>query len=229
MIGMSTEINMSRFLNIDGESPMRRILPTIVCLLLAACVTETTTVDGTYQRSRQDTSKKSRPAPTGDRDPGDTIKLPPEVMQELISFVNRKHFLIADRIEVDASRVPFHSSMVPVNDDRYVETLEMEVGSSEENAVGMLIRSRSKRPLVERDRPRLRIGDGLELVAGREIRIRTYSMIDRKRPVFIRIQGVGHAVYRDEQTGERIEKDAIAIRAEVVEGKDGPQFRTQVL
>jgi hypothetical protein len=225
MIGMSTEMNTSRFLNIAGDTPMRRILLPVVCLLFAACVTETTTVGGPPPRNER--PAEEAPPPKKERDPGETVKLPPEVMKELIGFVNRKHFLLADLIEVDASRVPFQSAMVPVNDDRYVESVEM--GNVEENAVGMLLRSRTKRPMVSRDRPTLQVGDGLMLVAATEIMVRTYNKVDRKRPVFLLIQGIGHAVYRDEATGKRTEKDAIAIRAEVITGKDGYEFRSKIL
>jgi hypothetical protein len=205
---------------------MRSILLPILTLLLAACVTETTTrrVDNTPPRNAN--AKPSRNDTSG-RGKDETIKLPPEIMEELIQFVNRKHFLLADRIEVDASRVPFQSAMVPVNDARYVETIEM--ANTRENARGMLIRSRSQRPLVERDFPRVRIGDGMQLVSTKEIRVRTYNDIEKRRPVFLRIQGIGHAVYRDETTGRRIEKDAIAIRAEVVAGSDGLKFSSKVL
>ena len=55
------------------------------------------------------------------------------------------------------------------------------------------------------------------------------AIVDRNRPVFLRIQGIGHAVYRDEETGRRLEKDAIAIRAEVVKGRNGLEFRSNVL
>ncbi|MEN8150517.1 MAG: hypothetical protein ABFS86_11890 [Planctomycetota bacterium] len=223
---MSTKLNMSRFLHIDGETSMRFALLPVVCLLLASCVTETT-VGGARASSRDEAPRDESPAPAKERDPGDTVKLPPEVMKELIGFVNRKHFLLADHIEVDASRVPFQSAMVPVNDKRYVETVEM--GNVAKNAVGILIRSKSKRPLVERDFPKLRVGDGLDLVANREIKVRTYNDIDRNRPVFLQIRGVGHAVYRDEATGKRIEKDAIAIRAEVVKGRNGMEFRSKIL
>ena len=206
---------------------MRCILLPALCLVLVACVTETTTVGGMNSMDREDNSAEPAPQTREDRDPGETVKLPPEVMKELIGFVNRKHFLLADRIEIDASRVPFQSAMVPVNDKRYVESVEM--GNVSENAVGMLFRARSKRPLIERDYPRIRVGDGMDLVAVREMEVRTYNGIDRNRPVFLRIQGIGHAVYKDETTGKRIEKDAIAIRAEVVKGKNGMEFRSKIL
>jgi hypothetical protein len=206
---------------------MRRILLPVLTLLLVACVTETTTVRTPNTPPRNAKAKPSPSVPAESNGKDEKIKLPPEIMKQLIAFVNRTQLLLADRIEVDVSRVPFQSAMIPVNDVRFVETVEM--ANTYENATGMLIRARSKRPLVERDFPRLRIGDGLELVANREIRVRTYSDIDRKRPVYLKIQGVGHAVYRDETTGKRIEKDAIAIRAEVVEGPDGLIFRSKVL
>lgn len=206
---------------------MRRLLLAAGCFLLVACVTETTTIGGPGSSYQREEPGNTRPEPQEKSDPGEMVSIPPEVMKELIAFVNRKHFVVADRIEVDASRVPFQSAMVPVNDQRYVQTVEM--GNVAKNAVGMLIRSKAKHPLVERDFPKLRVGDGMDLVANREIHVRTYNEVNRDRPVFIRIQGIGHAVYRDEASGKRIEKDAIAIRAEVVRGKNGLEFRSKIL
>jgi len=205
---------------------MRCFLLPVLTLLLAACVTETTTVRPSNTPPRNAKAKPSESVPAGNAGKDEKIKLPPEVMDKIIAFVNQKHFLLADRVEIDISRVPFQSAMIPVNDARYVETVEM--ANTYENATGMLIRARSKRPRLERDFARVRIGDGLELVSGKEIRVRTYSDIDKKRPVFLKIQGIGHAVYRDETNGRRIEKDAIVLSAEVVDGPEGFTFRSKI-
>jgi len=204
---------------------MRVTLLLLTALLIAACVTETRSPYGDSARDRssggEDRGRESR------GDPGETVSLPHDVLKAIEEFVNRSHFLIADRIEVDATRIPFQAEMVLVNDNRYVETVEL--GNVRQKAMGFLLRARSQRPLLERERPRIRFGDGMELVAMREIQVRTYNAVDPERPVYIRIQGVGHAVYRDEESGRRIEKDAIAIRGEVVPGRDGLVFRQVIL
>jgi hypothetical protein len=157
---------------------------------------------------------------------GDVVAVPDAVVRELMAFVNRRHFLLADRIEVDASRIPFQAAMVPVADPSYVDSVEL--GNEDAKAVGLLIRSRSVVPMVERDFPRLRCGDGMDLVAVREIAVRTWNEVRNDRPVFITIRGVGHAVYRDEASGRQIRKDAISLVAEAVPGRGGLELRTSV-
>lgn len=202
-------------------------------LALAACVSETQTrktgnfafkpppQEGPGQGQRAAAPKAP---PTGHKG---MISVPNEVFDELKSFVDRERVILADRIEVDASRIPFQRFMVPMADGIYVE--QIEVVATRERAAGMIIRPKGgRRAMVAREFPRLRLGNGTELVAGKEILVRLYTEVDPGRPMFVKITGVGNAVYREPQSGERLEQDSVQMVAEVVDGPAGPKFRQRV-
>lgn len=157
------------------------------------------------------------------------ISIPEEQMREIMAFVNKEQFLIADRVEIDASRVPFQVAMVTVVDPGYVEKVELV--SQRDMTSNIILRARSAKPFVERDFPRVRVGDGIDLVAGREIRMRTHSRVDRARPVFLHVRGTGHAVYKDGTTGQRLEKETgtILVAIELVETSPGKYRLTKVV
>ncbi|MHC4859169.1 MAG: hypothetical protein ACYTDY_03655 [Planctomycetota bacterium] len=167
-----------------------------------------------------DNSRKK--GPEGDR----IVKIPEAVMDQVRGFVNRPQIFIADRIEVDASRIPFQVAMVPLADPEYVQTIEL--AAPRLKATGFLLRCLVDQPMVERDYARLRVGDGIDLVASREIQLRTYSEVDPKRPAFLRIRALGHAVYKDEEEGRRLERDAITLDAAVISVSEGMKFRKRV-
>jgi hypothetical protein len=206
-----------------------RISSVALLLLSGACVSETT-YRGEPNRPIDEPTRVPPANQVEKNDPPakeDIISLPKEVMAQIIGFVNQKQWMMADKIEIDMSRIPFQASMVPVNDDNYVESVE--VSNPKQRAVGMLMRTRAKVPSVERDFPRLRLGDGTDLVANREIQVRIFNRIeDRTRPVWIKIVGTGHASYRDDETGREIKGDSVTMRAEVIHGPKGPVFRESI-
>ncbi len=208
----------------------KRLLPAaVLLLLLTACASERGRTRLTWRdepgpAGSADAPGEPRPA-SSSRGEGGVVRIPEEVMRDLMAFVNTQKVLIADRIEVDASRIPFQMALVPVFDPDYVQRVEVAVPGV--NAKGLLLRTRARVPSVERDFPRLRLGDGIDLVATREIRTRTYSEVDRTRPVFLKIQARGHVVYRDE-SGRRIERDSLVLEASAVLRGETMVFRRSI-
>jgi hypothetical protein len=204
----------------------------VAALALVACVSETQTrKTGNFafkpppkEGTGQPAAAAPKPPPTGHKG---TISVPNEVLDELKAFVDRERVILADRIEVDASRIPFQRFMVPMADGIYVE--QIEVVATRERAAGMIIRPKGgRRAMVAREFPRLRLGNGIELVAGKEILVRLYTEVEPGRPMFVKITGIGNAVYRDPETGERLSQDSVQMVAEVVDGPSGPKFRQRV-
>lgn len=163
---------------------------------------------------------------SGPREPGKTVTVPQDVLDEMDAFFSRPQFLLAERIEIDASRIPFRAATVPVCDHSYVS--EVEVAAPDLKATGFLLRSLSPAPMVDRDFPRVRIYQGLDLVAAREIQARIYSRVQERRPIFLRVVAIGDAVYRDETTGRELRQEAITLSADVVEAAGGYEFRQAV-
>jgi hypothetical protein len=203
-----------------------------VVLVLTACVSETETrKTGNFafkpppkKGGNGAASEPREAAPTGHKG---VVTVPNDVLEELMDFVNRERVLIADRIEVDASRIPFQVAMVPMGNEKYVDTVELAV--PEKRVSGILMRPKGeRRAMVVSEFPRVRMGDGMELIAGLEIQVRLYTEVDPARPMFIRIQGVGNASYRDSKTGERVRRDSVILTAEVVDTPSGPEYRQRV-
>jgi hypothetical protein len=156
----------------------------------------------------------------------DVVTLPDAALRELKAFLARPQILLADRVEVDASRIPFQAEMVPMNDPAYVESVEM--GAPAAKAIGLLMRTRAAAPMVERDFPRLQLGDGTILLATREIAVRTWVEVNEAEPAFLRVRGIGNAVYRDDASGRQIRKDVVALRATITRSGSGYVFRSVV-
>jgi hypothetical protein len=183
--------------------------------------------EGTKEQPATGAAPAVRPASSSSSaSEGRVLTIPEDVMKEIMAFVNREQFILADRIDVDASRIPFKVAMVRLADIRYVE--EIESASVSEKIQAVTLRSRVKRPAVEKDFPRLRIGDGIDLVAGREIQARTYTKIDEKRPIFLNIVARGHAVYQDVASGRRLEQDVIRISFTAT-NRDGELVLSEVI
>ncbi len=154
------------------------------------------------------------------------VVLPEDVLGELEAFLARPQHLLADRVEVDASRIPFQAEMVPMIDPAYVESVEMAAPRAK--AIGLLLRTRAASPMVERDFPRLQVGDGTVLLGTREIAVRTWLEVDEAEPVFLRVKGTGHAVYRDDASGRRITQEVVALRASIRRSGSGYVFTSSV-
>jgi hypothetical protein len=158
-------------------------------------------------------------APERPPDPASIVDIPQATLEDVIQVINRPQCLLADRIEVEATRIPFKPALVPVADPNFVETADVKDATGEAN--GFVMRSMVEEAWVERDCPRLRIGDGIDCMATREILVRYHTDVGQDRPVFLRIRAYGHAVYRDMDTGDRVERDALVLVAELVPGANG--------
>jgi len=202
---------------------------------LLSCVSETREtgalawVEKAAENQEKEAAAAAAPARPRTPPADKIVSIPEEQMREIMAFVNKEQFLLADRVEIDASRVPFQVAMVTVADPGYVEKVELV--SQRDMTSNIILRARSAKPFVERDFPRVRVGDGIDLVAGREIRMRTHSRVDRSRPVFLHVRGTGHAVYKDRETGQRLEKETgtILVAIELVETSPGKYRLSKVV
>lgn len=205
-------------------------------VLAPACVTETVKPSPLAWRDGASTGRESEPGsasrveppPREDRrrESDEIVTIPSEVMAELMASVNRLQGIVAERIEVDASRIPFQMALVPIAHPDSVETVE--VAAPELKATGIVMRALAEVPLVETDYCRLRVGDGMDLVAGREIVVRTYNEVDPRRPAFLVIRATGHAVHRDGESGARREGERITMALEIVRRDGRLVFRSSL-
>jgi hypothetical protein len=106
--------------------------------------------------------------------------------------------------------------------------MKQELDLKTQKATGFLLRSRLAQPYLERDFPRLRIGDGIDLGAVREIAVRSHTKVTRRKPIFLMIRGQGHAVYSDAESGRRLERDTITLLTEVIASGDGYRVQHRV-
>ena len=161
------------------------------------------------------------PSDTGNRstEPSEKVTVEHAVLEELMKVMNREQMIFADLVEIDASLVPFQIAVVPVADPAYVE--KKVTSSRQRKTQGFSLRSRIAKPFLERDFPKVRMGDGIDVMGTREVRVTLYLKVTRERPMFLRIRGRGNAVYRDLKSGRRLEQDEIILYAEVVRKGDG--------
>lgn len=215
---------------------LRSIATVAAVLALAACVTETKESRSLVWRdgdpapagaTRADAPPES-PQATRSRTPadGEVVSIPEEVMARLMKFVNGPKMVIGDRIEIDATRIPFQVAMVPLADPDLVEVTELSAPKLK--AMGIVMRSRAELPVVEGDFCHLRLGDGVDIVGSREIVTRTYNEVDPDRPAFLTLKASGHAVYKDLRTGERREASTIVLRIEIVKENGRLVYRESI-
>ncbi len=208
---------------------MNRNLWTLLVLLLLASLTACASEqpnrpplvwkDGA-QPGGQNTGSASPSAPPPTRTgPDEKVTVEHATVEALLDIINREQFILAEVIQVDASIVPFQIAMVSVADPAYVSRTVMN--SAEKKTQGFRLRSRIAHPYLERDCPRLRIGDGIDLMASKELRVNTHLNVTRQRPMFLVIRGMGNAVYRDVESGTRLERNQITLHIEVILRGDG--------
>jgi len=203
----------------------KRLLLLALIMLFAACAsgqgnqTPLTWTD----KSEPDGGDTGPAAPPEDppkrSGPVEKVTVEHAIIEELLTIMNTQQIITADLVEIDASLVPFQIAVVSVADPAYVE--KTDISSKKRKTQGFRLRSRIERPALQRDFPHVRLGDGIDAIAAREVRVNLYMKVTRERPMFLRIRATGNAVYADVKSGNRIARDQITIYTEVVLKGDG--------
>ena len=211
----------------NGKLPL---LLALIAVCFAACATEQGGQTPLVWKDKSDSSggdysggDTGPAAPPEEAAPGsgssEKVTVEHEVIEELMAILNAKQVITGDLVEIDASIVPFQIAVVPVADPAYVE--KTDISSKERKTQGLRLRSRIARPTLMRDFPHVRMGDGIDVMGTREIRVNLYMKVTRQRPMFLRIRGTGHASYFNSETGQRIEAEQVTLYTEVVLKGDG--------
>ncbi|MCP3861318.1 MAG: hypothetical protein GY704_16825, partial [Phycisphaeraceae bacterium] len=112
----------------------------------------------------------------------ETVTVPRQCVDQIGEFFNRDQLLLADYVTIDASADPFFAASTTVVDDRVVEKIEA-VDEAKKLTI-IRYRNRTGRTNFEGDMPQVRFGDGLLVVATREITIRFHKRVNASRPIF---------------------------------------------
>ncbi len=168
------------------------------------------------QNTASGAPSSATPARTGTNE---KVTVEHAAVEDLLKIINREQFIVADAIQVDASLVPFQIAIVSVVDPLFVT--RTIVNSAERKTQGFVLRAKNPKPYMEREFPQIRLGDGIVLMASRELSVNMHLKVTRQRPMFLVIRATGNAVYTDVESGTRLERDQITLYAEVTRRGDG--------
>ncbi len=151
------------------------------------------------------------------------ITVPPEASEQLHAFVNRRATLIADRIEVDASRTGFLAASSIVITPDAVERTEEE--DAARGITTITLRRRADVPMTENALPKVRFGDGLEFMAFDSVTVRYRAQQNAERPIWLIAVGTGQqAAYAvDGEPSRSLKGSVVTISGELF--RDGAGYR----
>jgi hypothetical protein len=193
----------------------RGVVP-ILLLALAVAACESTPKRSDGQKKPAADAKDEKPV---------RIMVPRQCVRQLNEYVGRKMMVLADRIEIDASSDPFFGTIVMTADPRVIEkTQAVDAGGM----VSMIrLRNRSN-SLLERDLPQIRVGDGLGVIATREIIIRFHNKVTPARPMYFDLIATGSVVFDDPTYAVRNKSQHLSMRLSVGKVDDGYMFMGKV-
>jgi len=211
-------------------APLRRsALPgrvrTVACAALLALAA---TACGSDPGARSVEPRRQDPAPAAD-DPN-RVSIPPAVAQQLEDWMARDATVIGDGVVIEATRIPFAAqvgieSSRDVGEDgrRIVEKREFVDPAT--GATTVELTNRSGVQTVVDALPRMRLGGGRLFIATDKIVLRYVPASGMDRPVAISVVATGRARLVEATPARRLAGGAIELRADIVRGPAGYEFR----
>ena len=198
---------------------MRRAWTVLVVFLVSAC--------GSSSSAR---SPEPQRAPDRAPDAG-RVSISPEVNAQLTDWMGENVTVIADVIEIDATRVPFSSEIATQatreTDSagrRIVERLE-----SADPATGvssLTLTNRSGFTTTIETLPRMNLGGGRQFIARDRLVIRYVPIEGVDRPVSLTATATGDARLIAVAPDRRVTGASIVLRAHIAKGAGGYEFRS---
>jgi hypothetical protein len=159
-----------------------------------------------------------------------SVVVPQQCLEQLGDFVNRKQLVLADRVVIDATSKPFFGSVTVTVDPQVVEKTEAVDAPNRLNLIRL--RNISDQTNLESVLPKIRVGDGLEIVATKEILLRFHNRISSSRPLYFQLRAQGDVLYMDSHAPSEVRREGpegeLGIRLEVVQVKKGMMYREAV-
>jgi hypothetical protein len=187
----------------------------LLIALLAAC-------DGTPKRP-DDPGRSSEKDRT---EKPEKVVVPRACVDRMNEYVARKMMVLADEIAIDASSDPFFGAIVVTADPRVVE--RTEAVDAESKTTVIRLRNRTPGSLMERDLPQIRVGDGLGVIATREILIRFHNRVLPGRPMYFDLLARGNVVFEDPTYAVTRRTNHLSMRLAVKKVEDGYVFEGKV-
>lgn len=168
----------------------------------------------------------------GTRADGGRVSIPAEVTAQLDAWIAREATLIGDVVEVEATSVPFAGAIaievsreVDAQGRRIVERTETTDPATNVRTITLVNRSGFQTAIDAL--PRARLGTGRQFLATDRLVLRYVPPPGMDRPVSITAVASGRArLVEQETTARTVRAPAIAIRADVVQGPRGYEFRS---
>jgi hypothetical protein len=168
---------------------------------------------------------------------GPVVNIGPQATEALNRFLNEESLLLADTVQVDASRKPFlalmsysqsrNATRLPdgswgpavnitesMDGDRGILTFTFENMTGSTGHMDSL--------------PRVRFGDGFEVYGTKRLVVRFLTRQTEDRPIHFRASAVGAAVYRRTASDERHEGANLRLEAETLRSGASYRFDSRV-
>lgn len=138
------------------------------------------------------------PRPTGAASTGRTVTLPRESIAQLDTFLATPRTVLGNRVEISMSRRPFLAQFMVTSPIRGGSVARDEVKDPDLGLLTITLENRSGTRTVLADMPRVRLGEGLEVVAVDQLVIRVWDRTEESLPVFLEVTGLGDSLYVEE-------------------------------
>ena len=138
------------------------------------------------------------PRPSTDGPAGRTVTLPRESIAQLDAFLATPRTVLGNRVEISMSRRPFLAQFMVSSPIRGGSVARDEVKDPDLGLLTITLENRSGTRTVLADMPRVRLGEGLEIVAVDQLVIRVWDRTEESLPVFLEVTGLGDSLYVEE-------------------------------
>lgn len=138
------------------------------------------------------------PGPAVGAPTGRTVTLPRESVRQLDEFLATPRTVLGNRVEISMSRRPFLGQFMVTSPIRGGSVARDEVKDPDLGLLTITLENRSGTRTVLGDMPRVRLGEGLEVVAVDQLVIRVWDRTEESLPVFLEVTGLGDSLYVEE-------------------------------
>lgn len=192
---------------------MRRalaLLLTSTVPLLSACASDEAaraggSAPGDYARAVEAAGAPERSTPTAGptgaapRAPaGRSVVLPKTSVEQLEAFLDEPRTVLGNQVEISMSRRPFLARFMVTSPIRGGAVARDEVKDASLGLLTITLENVSGTRTVLGNMPRVRLGDGLEVVAVDKLVIRVWDRTEESLPVFLEVTALGDVLYVEE-------------------------------